>query len=236
MATVYGGLQVEYSGATGGWKSFLTYSTSLSDTAMTITASGGVASDYWSFAISSGITSTLSCTGQSSSSGSGGLNSNWSSDVNNKLVSKTFTVARTSSAQTITLACKTVNSSGYINGTSTASATITVPATGSGGDGGGASYAVRYSANGGSGAPGDQAKSAGTALALSGVEPVRPDYEFLGWATAPNLPSVSYLPSSFYTADADLQLYAVWKFAGAQKRMRIRVPDGATVSRVRVRE
>ena len=234
MATVYGGLKVEYSGATGGWKSFLTYSTSLTDTAMTIIASGGVASDYWSFSISSGITSTLSCTGQSSASGSGGLSSNWSSDVNNTLVSKTYTIPRTSSAQTVTLSCATVNSSGYINGTSTASATITVPALDPAAAP--AAYTVSYSANGGSGAPASQQKVAGAPLALSETEPVRADYEFLGWATAPNLVSAAYLPSSSYTADADLRLYAVWRFAGAQKRMRVRVPDGATVSRVYVRE
>ncbi len=236
MATVYGSLQVEYSGATGGWKSFLTYTTSLTDSAMTITASGGVASDYWTFAIDSGITSTLSCTGQSSASGSGGLSSQWSSDVNNKLVSKTYTIARTTSAQTVTLSCATTNSSGYINGTSTASATITVPAIESGSSGSGATYTVYYSANGGAGAPESQQKAAGTALALSGEEPTRADYEFLGWATAPNLAEAAYLPSASYATDADLRLYAVWSFAGAQKRMRLRVPDGATVSSVYVRE
>ena len=236
MATVYGSMMVEYSGATGGWKSFLTYSTSLTDTAMTITASGGIASDYWSFAITSGITSTLSCTGQSSASGSGGLSSQWSSDVNNKLVSKTYTITRTSSAQSITLSCKTVNSSGYINGTSTATATITVPALESGSSGSGATYTVLYSANGGIGAPASQQKTSGTALVLSGDEPTRTDYEFLGWATAPNLTEAAYLPSASYETDADVWLYAVWRFAGAQKRMRIRVPDGAAAKTVYVRQ
>jgi len=126
MATTESSLMKEYSSATGGWRSYLTYTTSTTDTAVTITCVGGVRSDYWSFAITSGITSTLSCTGQSSVSGSGGLSSNWSSDVYNQLVSKTYTIQRTSSAKTVTISCSTTNASGYINGTATASATVSV--------------------------------------------------------------------------------------------------------------
>jgi len=72
---------------------------------------------------------------------------------------------------------------------------------------------VAYDANGGTGAPRMQFKTAGVPLALSGVIPARTGYSFLGWdpnrnASAPAYPAGQ---ANAYTADADVTLYAVWQ-------------------------
>jgi len=238
MATTESSLMKEYSSATGGWRSYLTYTTSTTDTAVTITCVGGVRSDYWSFAITSGITSTLSCTGQSSVSGSGGLSSNWSSDVYNQLVSKTYTIQRTSSAKTVTISCSTTNASGYINGTATASATVTIPALAV------TNYTVSYNENGGVFAPPDGTKSSSATYYITTITPYRNGYKFLGWATSASSSTVAYKVGSAYTANANITLYAVWEKlpshtlyvndAGASSvnGVYIKIPDGSSASDV----
>ena len=72
------------------------------------------------------------------------------------------------------------------------------------------SYAVKYNANGGSGAPSQQTKWYGTALTLSSVKPTRTGYSFQGWATSSS-GGVSYAAGASYTANAAVTLYAVWK-------------------------
>lgn len=71
-------------------------------------------------------------------------------------------------------------------------------------------YTVTYNANGGSGAPASQIKTAGTTLMLSSVNPTREGYSFKGWATSA-AGSVAYQPGSSFTTDADTILYAVWE-------------------------
>ena len=72
------------------------------------------------------------------------------------------------------------------------------------------SYTVTYNANGGSGAPGSQTKTHGTALTLSTTVPTRTGYTFQGWATSAS-GAVAYQKGGSYTADANVTLYAVWK-------------------------
>ncbi len=72
-------------------------------------------------------------------------------------------------------------------------------------------YTVTYNANGGSGAPGSQTKTHGTALTLSSTVPTRTGYTFLGWAASAKATSATYQPSDSYTADSKITLYAVWK-------------------------
>jgi len=69
---------------------------------------------------------------------------------------------------------------------------------------------VSYNANGGSGAPGSQTKIYGVDLTLSGTEPTRSGYTFLGWATASN-GSVAYDAGGIYTDEDSIILYAVWE-------------------------
>lgn len=72
-------------------------------------------------------------------------------------------------------------------------------------------YTVTYDANGGTGAPQPQTKTAGADLILSAGEPVRTGYEFLGWAVSASAAEAEYQPEDTYAQDADLVLYAVWQ-------------------------
>ena len=74
-------------------------------------------------------------------------------------------------------------------------------------------YTVKFNANGGSGAPGNQTKTHGTALTLSSTAPTRDGYTFLGWATSASATSAAYQPGGSYTNNASVTLYAVWKAA-----------------------
>ena len=75
-------------------------------------------------------------------------------------------------------------------------------------------YAVTYNANGGSGAPGNQTKTYGTALTLSSTKPTRTDYDFVKWNTSADGSGTSYNPGDSYTGNAALTLYAIWTLAG----------------------
>lgn len=194
-------MAVVYGGTTNHWRAYLDYSTSTSNTAVSITLKGGMQSVGWGFQIASGITTTLQCTGKANTSGSGGFSSGTSATVSKQLKSVTHSVSRTHSAQTITVKAVTTNSSGYMDGSSTATATVTVPAK--------PSYTVSYNANGGSGAPGAQTKWYGENLALSGTKPTRTGHTFKGWATS-STGGVSYASGATYTGNSGLTLYAVW--------------------------
>lgn len=71
-------------------------------------------------------------------------------------------------------------------------------------------YTVSYNANGGSGAPGAQAKTYGVTLALSTIKPTKTGYTFQGWSTSSG-GGVNYASGADYTANASVTLYAVWK-------------------------
>ena len=83
-------------------------------------------------------------------------------------------------------------------------------------------WAVKYNANGGSGAPADQTKTYGQTLKLSTTKPVRTDYNFMGWATSKanaDKGTVTYAAGANYTANAAITLYAVWKLAYVRPRI-----------------
>lgn len=69
-------------------------------------------------------------------------------------------------------------------------------------------YTVSYDANGGSGAPAAQVKTAGVALILSNIKPTRSGYVFQGWAKTVYGDPV-YQPGGNYTGQG-ATLYAVW--------------------------
>lgn len=71
-------------------------------------------------------------------------------------------------------------------------------------------HTVRYDANGGTGAPGNQTKTWGYVLTLSTQVPTRTGYTFLGWATSRTAVTAQYQPGGSYGTDADVTLYAVW--------------------------
>lgn len=74
-------------------------------------------------------------------------------------------------------------------------------------------FAVKYDANGGTGAPAAQTKTYGTALTLSSTKPTRENYNFLGWGTSAGATSVAYAAGASYTANAAITLYAIWELA-----------------------
>ena len=71
-------------------------------------------------------------------------------------------------------------------------------------------YTVSYNANGGSGAPGNQTKTYGTDLTLSGTKPTRTGYNFKNWNTKEDGSGTSYSAGGTYTANAAVTLYAQW--------------------------
>lgn len=74
-------------------------------------------------------------------------------------------------------------------------------------------YAVKYNANGGSGAPAQQTKTYGVTLKLSTTKPTRTNYNFLGWGTSASSTTVAYAAGANYTANAAITLYAIWEIA-----------------------
>ena len=73
-------------------------------------------------------------------------------------------------------------------------------------------YHVYYVSAGKIQLPEIQKKMSGKALGLSSYKPTRSGYSFEGWSTEPNDTTVEYQPIDIYTEDADLTLYAVWKW------------------------
>lgn len=75
-----------------------------------------------------------------------------------------------------------------------------------------ASHAVTFDANGGTGAPAGVTKWYGEQVAIPSTAPTRANYEFLGWSASKTAASASYSAGcSYWTDDADMTLYAVWK-------------------------
>ena len=123
-----------------------------------------------------------------------GDESGWLGDI-------TKTITRTHSDQTITCSGQGWAST-WDAYTPWVNATVTVPAK--------PSYAVKYNANGGSGAPSAQTKWYGESLTLRTGTPTRTGYSFRGWATT-STGSVKYAAGGTYTANAAVTLYAVWQ-------------------------
>ncbi len=71
-------------------------------------------------------------------------------------------------------------------------------------------YAVRYNANGGSGAPGTQTKIYGTNLILSSTIPTREGYTFKSWNTNADGSGTAYSAGGTYSANTGVTLYAQW--------------------------
>ena len=183
------------------WHGFLYHVETVHDTTVDIKAVAGFQAESWGFSISSGITATVTVDG-TSKSGSGGFSCPSGSSSRKDFVTLTKSVQRGHSNHKVTLRSKVVNASGYLDGTSTASATYTVPKLDS--------WLVSYDANGGAGAPSAQTKWRGESLTLSKAKPTRDNHTFMGWATSQG-GAVAYQPGSSYAANAAATLYAVWQ-------------------------
>lgn len=80
-------------------------------------------------------------------------------------------------------------------------------------------YSVVYDANGGTNAPSNQTKTYGVNLTLSGTEPTRTDYNFLGWNTYKTATEPLYEAGDVYTNNSAITLYAVWEVAYIKPRI-----------------
>lgn len=87
-------------------------------------------------------------------------------------------------------------------------------------------YAVKYNANGGTGAPSSQTKTYGTTLKLSTTVPTKANYTFKGWATSASATKATYSAGASYTANSAVTLYAVWELAYVKPRIK-----GLTITR-----
>lgn len=72
-------------------------------------------------------------------------------------------------------------------------------------------YAIKYNANGGSGAPSSQTKYHNRDIKLSSTKPTRTGYKFKGWSTSSTATSASYAAGATYSKNTKATLYAVWE-------------------------
>lgn len=126
----------------------------------------------------------------------------WSTSNQKKLKTYTVTYDRGTSAKIRYLYAKLAGVD-RVGGTMYASKTVSIPKL--------ASYAVKYNANGGSGAPSSQTKYYGKSLTLSSTKPSRTGHTFQGWGTSASDTSKNYDPGDSYTENKAITLYAIWK-------------------------
>jgi len=151
----------------------------------------GAKTNYGMTASSGGGSVTLNSFGTKASSGSGSFTG-------------TYTISGNGAAtKTITVTFRNFNNDNGKSATKNVSFSVSVPAW--------TSYVVKYNANGGSGAPGNQTKWKDQTLKLSTTKPTRTGYSFLGWSTSSSATSATYSAGGNYTANAAATLYAVWK-------------------------
>ena len=151
----------------------------------------GAKTNYGMTAASGGQTATLNTFGTNASSGS-------------KSFTGTYAISGNGAAtKTITVTFRNFNNDNGNSATKNVTFNVSVPAW--------TSYVIKYNANGGSGAPGNQTKWHGQALTLSTAKPTRTGYSFLGWSTSSTATSATYSAGGSYTANAAATLYAVWK-------------------------
>ena len=151
----------------------------------------GAKTNYGMTASSGGGSVTLNSFGTKASSGTGSFTGTYSISGNG------------SATKTITVTFKNFNNDNGKSATKTVSFSVSVPAW--------TSYAIKYNANGGSGAPGNQTKWKDQTLSLSTTKPTRTGYTFLGWSTSSSATSATYSAGGNYTANSAATLYAVWK-------------------------
>lgn len=200
MSTAYG----PSAGSGGHWRAICDYSATEGAGSVTVRAQAGIQATGWGFSISSGITLTATVDGQSSSSQSG-LSSPTSGWGASRGASATKTLAKRHAGYSVAVSAKATNSSGYLNGTSTASASVYIPPV--------KHSTYHFDANGGTGAPGDADKWYGEHYWMTSARPVRAGYEFLGWSDAKGATSAKWVAGDDVTPDVDTTFYAVWRLA-----------------------
>lgn len=128
----------------------------------------------------------------------------WSESNQTLLGEYSYTYVRSTSVQTKYFSAKFtgIDNLGESNVTSV-SVSVSIPTL--------LPLAIRYDANGGSGAPDGQTKYYGINIVLSSTVPTRTGYTFQSWNTNANGTGTSYAPGATYTGNTELTLYAIWK-------------------------
>jgi len=87
------------------------------------------------------------------------------------------------------------------------------------------SYTVNYDMCSGSDGPSAQTKYYGMTLTLSSTKPIRSGYTFVGWSTAAsggcNATTATYSSGGSYTNNANVTLYAIWRFISGENKVTI---------------
>ena len=184
------------SGASYDLYAIVDYTTSTTDTSVTVTVQRVRIGDY----TLSGGSVSVSLSGSTVGSWSG-LSGSSTKTIN---TSKSITRGHSSSSTSISVRISgTVGESGYRGtGSASGSVSISVPAR--------SSYTVTYNANGGSGAPSSQTKWYGESLTLSSGKPYRSGYQFWHWNTSSSNSGTNWFPSETYNGNSSLYLYAIW--------------------------
>lgn len=122
------------------------------------------------------------------------------------ITTQTFTVTMGSSGTSKTVSVSAYMETGVRPSSISASNSITLPAVNW-------VNTISYNANGGSGAPGSQSYNYGNDTHLSGTQPTRTGYTFLGWSLQSNASSPSYSAGQKWSGynEGNYVLYAVWK-------------------------
>lgn len=196
MATAHGA----WTGPGNGYRSVLVYT--LADNGTSVTISTTVKIQFASYAIVGGTVNATSVigTGSGSSTSRTVTNVNYGPNQTYTLITKSRTYNKTGADQTIALSGNVAE--GSATG-STASVNVTVAKL---------TYPVTYDVNGGdaSTTPAAQEKVYGTTLTLTTTVPKRAGCTFLGWATGDEGTGTAYASGGSYTANAPLNLYAIW--------------------------
>lgn len=87
-------------------------------------------------------------------------------------------------------------------------------------------YRVTYNANGGSGPPNSQTKTAGKTLVLATSEPLYTGHVFKYWNTKSDGTGTTYYPGGNYSQDAAVTLYAIWDLIEYEIRYDLNLPSG----------
>jgi uncharacterized repeat protein (TIGR02543 family) len=72
-------------------------------------------------------------------------------------------------------------------------------------------YTLSFNFNGGENVPNGFFINSDEEITLTLQQPIREDYIFLGWTTAPDAAEATYHPGDSFTVDADTTLYALWR-------------------------
>lgn len=173
-----------------------------SATAVSYTLGVYIYCERYGYSTSGVLSTSLSCSGQTPRSTSGGscdlsaggrarLSGNW-----------TYTFTKGETAYTRAIGFSLTSTGASVSGTSSGSYTVSIPAL--------ASYQVSYDANGGTGS-GSQTKYYGKNLTLSsGIGFTRANHTLTGWNTAKDGSGTAYALGATYTVNSPLTLYAQW--------------------------